>query len=132
MASIYTRIINRELPGHFIYDDDKCVVILDKFPQVEGQSLVIPKAEVDYAFDLDEETYEHIFKVAKKIALASDKALSAKRTCLVLEGFHVPHVHIRLYPMQSTEDSLGNYMSGGEEASDESLASIAEKIKSAL
>ena len=131
-TSIFTKIINREIPGHFIYEDEHCVAILDKFPVVKGQSLVIPKKEVDYAFDLDDDSYIHMFKTAKKIAKASDEALGAKRTCLVVEGFDVPHVHIRIYPMMSTDKSLGEFMSMGDEAGDEELALIATQIQAAL
>jgi histidine triad (HIT) family protein len=131
-ASIFTKIINREIPGHFIYEDEHCVAILDKFPSVKGQSLIIPKHEVDYAFDLDDDTYLHLFKTAKKIARASDRALNAKRTCLVVEGFDVPHVHIKIYPMQNTGKPLGESLVMGKEASDEELAIVATEIQAAI
>lgn len=129
MASIFTKIINRELPGHFLYEDEECVVILDKFPMLKGQSLVIPKQEVDYVFDLDDKTYSHIFKVAKKIAKATDKALSPDRTCLVVEGTEVPHVHIKIYPIHGKR--LQPFVQIGEEASDEELALVATQIQAA-
>lgn len=132
MTSIFSKIIKREIPAQFVYEDGMCAVIMDKFPSVKGQTLVIPKKEVDYAFDLDDETYSHIFKVAKKIALASDKALKPKRTCLAIEGFEVPHVHIKIYPVHDTSRGLGPYLASGEMADDEELASLAEKIKAAL
>ncbi len=131
-ASIFTKIINREIPGHFIYEDEHCVAILDKFPSIKGQTLVIPKKEVDYAFDLDDDTYVHLFKTAKKIAKALDTAFAAERTCLVVEGFEVPHVHIKIYPMQDTKRALGDILPSGEEASDEDLAVIATQIIAAL
>ncbi len=131
-ASIFTKIINREIPGHFIYEDEHCVAILDKFPAVKGQSLVIPKEHVDYAFDLDDDTYVHLFKTAKKIAKASDSALNAERTCLVVEGFDVPHVHIKIYPMQDTQKALGAIMPAGEEASDAELAIVATQLIAAI
>ena len=130
--SIFTKIINREIPGHFLYEDEHCVVILDKFPAVKGQSLVIPKKDIDYAFDLDDETYLHLFQVAKKIGTASDKALDAERTCLVVEGFDVPHVHIKIYPMQDTTTALGKVMSEPAEADDEDLALVATQIIAAI
>jgi len=130
--SIFSKIINRQIPGHFIYEDEHCVAILDKFPTVRGQSLVIPKKELDYAFDLDDDTYIHLFKVAKKIAKASDRALNAKRTCLVVEGFDVPHVHIKIYPMMDTGKALGEHMATGEEANDEDLAIVATQIQAAI
>jgi histidine triad (HIT) family protein len=132
MASIFTKIINREIPGHFIYEDDFCVAIMDKFPAVKGQSLVIPKKDIDYAFDLDDDSYIHMFKVAKQIAKASDHALGAARTCLVVEGFDVPHVHIKIYPMKDTQKALGAIMHEGKEANDEELALVATQIMAAL
>ena len=130
--SIFAKIIKREIPAHFIYENEQCVVILDKFPAVKGQSLVIPKKDTDYAFDLDDETYVHIFKIAKMIARASDKALGAERTCLVVEGFDVPHVHIKMYPMQDTKKALGEILPTGVEATDEDLAVVATQIMAAL
>lgn len=130
--SIFTKIIEHEIPGHFIYEDEHCVAILDKFPVVKGQTLVIPRTEVDYAFDLDDDTYLHLFKTAKKIAKTLDKALNAKRTCLVVEGFDVPHVHIKIYPLQSTDKSLGEILPTGQEASDEELKIVATQIQAAL
>lgn len=132
MTSIFTKIINREIPGHFIYEDEFCVAILDKFPAVKGQSLVIPKKDIDYAFDLDDDSYIHLFQIAKKIAKASDEALGAIRTCLVVEGFDVPHVHIKIYPMVDTEKALGAIMPNGKEATDEELTIVATQIMAAL
>lgn len=130
--SIFTKIINREIPAHFLYEDDVCIAILDKFPATKGQSLVIPKKQIDYAFDLDDDTYSHLFSIAKMIGKASDKALAAERTCLVVEGFDVPHVHIKIFPMQDTKTALGEIMPHGQEASDEELALVATEITAAL
>ncbi len=131
-ASIFTRIINRDVPAHFVYEDEYCVAILDKFPAVRGQTLVIPKKEVDYAFDLDDDTYLHLFRIAKIIAKASDAAFNAARTCLVVEGFEVPHVHIKIYPMTDTKTPLGKILPNGSEASDEDLAIVATQLIAAL
>lgn len=130
--SIFTKIINREVPAHFLYEDEHCIAILDRHPAIKGQSLVIPKKEIDYAFDLDDDTYIHLFKVAKKIAQASDTALAAKRTCLMVEGFDVPHVHIKIYPMQDTKRALAIVMHETNEASDEELALVATQIQAAI
>jgi len=130
--SIFTKIINQEIPAHLIYEDDYCVVILDKFPAVKGQSLVIPKKQIDYAFDLDDDTYIHLFQMAKKIGRASDTAFNAERTCLAVEGFDVPHVHIKIFPMPNTEKALGAVMHETEEASDEDLKTIATQLIAAL
>ena len=130
--SIFTKIINHDVPGHFVYEDDHCIAILDKFPAVVGQSLVIPKKEIDYAFDLDDDTYMHLFQVAKKIGKASDKAFNAERTCLVVEGFDVPHVHIKIFPMQDTKRALGEIMPSGVEESDEVLTVVATQLIAAI
>ncbi len=132
MSTIFSKIIAREITAQFVYEDDKCVVVMDKFPSVTGQTLVIPKMEVDYVFDLPEETCNHIFAVAKRVAKASDKAFATLRTCLVVEGFEVPHVHIKLYPMTDTDKNLGDVITKTEEKSDEILSQEAEKIKSLL
>ena len=131
-ASIFTKIINRDVPAHFLYEDEHCVAILDAYPAVKGQSLVIPKKEIDYAFDLDDDTYVHLFKTAKKIAKASDAALDAARTCLVVEGFDVPHVHIKIYPMTDTKTALGEILPHQQEATDEELTQVATQIEAAL
>ncbi|MAZ56263.1 hypothetical protein CL653_00520 [bacterium] len=131
-TSIFSKIISRELSAHFIYEDDVCVAIMDKFPAVKGQSIVIPKEEIDYAFDLDDNTYQHLFSVAKKIGRASDKAFDAMRTCLVIEGFEVPHVHLKIFPMQNTDKALGEIMLKVEEASDDDLAQNANLIRQYL
>lgn len=130
--SIFSKIIAREIPAQFVYEDDVCVVIMDKFPSVKGQTLVIPRKEIDYLFDLDDSTYSHIFSVAKKIALGTDKALKPKRTCLAVEGFEVPHVHIKIYPVDDPSRGLGPYLSNGEMADDTELARLATEIKNHL
>lgn len=130
--SIFTKIINREVPAHFLYEDDVCIAILDIFPAVKGQAMVIPKKEIGYAFDLDDDTYLHLFKVAKKIGQAADKALGAERTCLVVEGFDVPHVHIKIFPVQDTKTALSAIMQNTKEASPEELSAVATQIQAAL
>ncbi len=131
-TSIFTKIINQKKSAHLVYEDEYCVVILDKYPAVKGQTLVIPKIEVDYAFDLQDDIYLHLFTIAKMIAKASDKALNAKRTCLVIEGFDVPHVHIKLYPMKHTDQALGEIMPQIYEATNEELVVVATQIIAAI
>lgn len=126
--TIFEKIIAREIPAYFIYEDDQCAVILDKFPTVPGQSLIITKEPTDYFFELDDELAAHLLRVAKKVSLALDKTFNTVRTCLVIEGLEVPHAHIKLYPL--TEPKLTIH--GGKEADDETLAKQAEKIKQAL
>ncbi len=132
MASIFSKIINREIPGHFIYEDDQCAVILDKYPAVPGQCLVILKREVDYIFDLTEAEYQHLFATVKKVAHALDTTFNTERTCVVVEGFEVPHVHIKLYPMANKNENLGDIITRVEEATDAVLTALTEKIKQHL
>lgn len=129
MKTIFEKIRDKEIPSFFVYEDDKVFVIMDKFPAISGQTLIIPKKAVDYVFDLDEETYNHLFKIAKKIGPAMHKAFEAKRVCMLVEGFHVPHVHIKMYPVREGEE-LKIHM--GDEADDLVLESQAEKIKGFL
>lgn len=131
MSTIFTKIINREIPTQFVYEDDVCSVFMDRFPAVEGQTLIVPKLEVDYIFDLPEDIYSHLFEIAKKIGKASDKAFNTIKTCIVVEGFEVPHVHIKLYPMVE-DKNLGKVFTHPAEKSDEELTIAAEKIKSHL
>lgn len=132
MSTIFSKIIAREISAQFVYEDDICVVVMDKFPAVAGQTLVIPRLEVDYAFDLPNDIYQHIFAVAKKIAKASDTAFNTARTCLVVEGFEVPHVHIKLYPMIHTDKNLTEVAHKSEMKPDEELLQQAELIKKGL
>jgi len=99
MSTIFSKIITREIPGVFVYEDDVCVVIMDAFPSVPGQMLVLPRQAVDYILDLEENLYQHLWAVAKKVGLAADAALAVSRTCLVVEGFEIPHTHIKVYPV---------------------------------
>lgn len=132
MSTIFTKIINREIPGFFVYEDEVCVAILDKFPAVAGQAVVIPRAEIDYLFDLPDETYVHLCTVAKRVAKALDTVFETERTCLVVEGFEVPHVHIKLYPMTTTAEPLGAVMPQQSEADDDTLATHAKRVRHAL
>ncbi|HMA78578.1 MAG TPA: HIT family protein [Candidatus Paceibacterota bacterium] len=129
--TIFTKIINGDIPGHFIYEDDTCVAILDAFPAVRGQSLVIPKQPEPYVFALPEDVYQHLFLVAKRISTVLDTELDTVRTCLVVEGFEVPHTHIKLYPMRE-ETPLGAIMQQQTEANQAELATLAQTLKTQL
>lgn len=123
--NVFQKIINREIPTVKLYEDLNCVVIMDKFPSTEGQSLVISKRQTDYVFDLDDMTYAHMLLVAKHIVQATDKALNPYKTCLVIEGFEVPHAHIKIYPVTKPELTTKT----GQEKSDGELEEIAKKIR---
>lgn len=132
MSTIFTKIINREIAGQFVYEDDICVVVMDKFPAVNGQTLIIPKQEVSYIFDLPTDIYQHLFAIAKEVAKASDKTFNTLRTCLVVEGFEVPHVHIKLYPMTNAGENLGAVFSRPQAADDDFLQKNADALRTHL
>jgi len=96
--SIFTKIIKREIPAHIIYEDAYTIVIPDIMPTMRGQLLVIPKKQASYAFALEDTEYHALMETTKRIAQACDRAFNTVRTCIVIEGFEVPHVHVRLYP----------------------------------
>jgi histidine triad (HIT) family protein len=130
MASIFTKIINREIPGHIVAEDEQFIAILDIMPLVEGHVLVIPKKEVDYLFDLDEETYTGLMDFARKLAGGIKKAIPCKRVGVAVIGLEVPHVHVHLIPMQQMDDM--NFSRPKRKPSQEELAATAEKIKHVL
>lgn len=104
MSSIFTKIVNGEIPSYKIAEDDNYYAFLDIFPLAKGHTLVIPKKEVDYIFDLDEETYSGLQIFARKVALALKEALPCKKVGVAVLGLEVPHAHIHLIPMQSEQD----------------------------
>lgn len=107
MASVFTKIINREIPGDIFYEDDKYIAILDINPIRDGHVLVIPKKEINYIFDLDDQEYLGLMSVSKKIAhLLEDKGkdkLEFSRIAIIVEGLQVPHVHVHLVPLLEEE-----------------------------
>lgn len=128
MNDIFCKIIAKEVSSHIVYEDEVCIAIMDKFPIMIGQVVLLPKAHVDYFFDLDEKTREHLFRVTEKIARALDTTYSTLRTCIAIEGFEVPHAHIKMYP----RTTVGFETISGKEKSDAELAREAEKIRKAL
>ncbi len=105
MPSIFTRIINGELPSHKIYEDDKFYAMLDINPNAKGHTLCIPKQEVDQLFDLDETTYQELMVFSKKIAAALQNTVDCKRIGLSVIGLEVPHVHVHLIPLNEMKEA---------------------------
>lgn len=132
MSTIFQKIIDREIPGQFLYEDERCVVILDAFPTVKGQCLVIPREPIEYAFSLNDDLYLHLCAVAKKMAIILDRVFDTEKTCLVIEGFDVPHTHLKLYPMTKADKPLGERMKMGQKATDDELHVIATQIIAAI
>jgi len=106
MASLFTKIVNGEIPAWKVAEDENFLAFLDIFPVAKGHTLVIPKKEVDYLFDLDDETYVGLQLFAKKVALGIQKAIPCKKVGVMVLGLEVPHAHIHLVPMQSEADLL--------------------------
>ncbi len=104
MTTIFSRIIDGELPGRFVYRDDICVVFLTIAPITTGHALVVPRAEVDRWTDLDESTMAHLGAVAHRIGRAQQEAFGADRISLVIAGLEVPHTHLHVMPIRSESD----------------------------
>ncbi len=127
MATIFSRIIKGEIPCYKIAEDDKYFAFLDINPLKAGHTLVVPRQETDYIFDLDDEMLAGLILFSKKIAAAIKKAFPCNRVGIAVLGLEVPHVHIHLVPM----DSLGdlNFRNPKLKFSTEEFKSIAEKIR---
>lgn len=130
MASIFTKIVQGDIPSYKIYEDERFLVFLDAFPLAKGHCLVIPKQEIDYLFDLPDELYSDMQMLAKKIALALKEAIPCKRIGVAVLGLEVPHAHIHLVPMNSEADI--NFKNPKLRFSAEEFAEIADQIKRLL
>ena len=126
MSSIFTKIINREIPAHIVAEDDKFIAFLDINPLVKGHTLVVPKKEVDYLFDLDDETLGSLNVFSKKVALAIEKVIPCLRVGVCVIGLEVPHAHVHLIPLNGMGDI--NFANPKLKLGKEELTSIAEKI----
>ncbi len=129
MASIFTKIINGEITCHKIAETEDFFAFLDVFPCAPGHTLVVPKKEVDYLFDLTEELYLGLMAFAKSLEPAIRKAVPCKRVGVAVIGLEVPHAHVHLIPMNSMNDMNFNSKI---KISQEELSEIAEKIKAGL
>jgi histidine triad (HIT) family protein len=130
MASIFTKIINGDIPSYKIAEDDNCIAFLDVFPLKRGHVLVVPKKEVDYIFDLDSQTYNQLMAFSKIIAIALKKTISCKRVGLTVVGLEVPHAHIHLIPINSVNDM--NFANEKLQLTSEEFSNIAIQIKENL
>ena len=130
MASIFTKIIQGEIPCYKIAENEHYFSFLDINPVAEGHTLVIPKKEIDYIFDVDDEQLKGLIQFSKTIALGIDKALGTIRTGIVVEGMEVPHAHIHLIPIyyEGRPFSLGRET----EITKERMQEIAEMINKAI
>ncbi len=104
MPSIFTKIINREIPAYIVAETEAFIAFLDVFPLAEGHILVVPKKEKDYLFDLEDADLSGIFLFAKSVAQALRKTVTCKRIGVAVIGLEVPHAHIHLIPLQQVDD----------------------------
>ena len=130
MASIFTKIINGEIPSYKIAETDDYLAFLDVFPLRKGHTLVIPKKEVDNMFYLDNETYAGLHMFAKIVAEAVEKAIPCKRIGTAVIGLEVPHAHLHLVPINDVSDI--NFSQPKLKFSDQEMAEIAESIRKHL
>jgi len=130
VATIFTRIINGEIPGRFIWKDDICVAFLDVRPLARGHVLVVPRAEVDQWTDLDAETVGHLTGVAHRIGQAQQALLSPARIGLMIAGFEVPHVHVHVVPLATMSDL--DFAHADTDPDQADLDSLREQLAAAL
>ncbi|MEX0812376.1 MAG: HIT family protein [Chitinophagales bacterium] len=104
MASVFTKIINGEIPSYKIAEDENYYAFLDINPLAKGHTLVVPKKEVDYIFDLDDETLKGLFAFSKRVAKAIEKVVECERVGIAVLGLEVPHAHVHLSPINGIHD----------------------------
>lgn len=130
MASIFTKIIDGELPGRFVWKDDVCVAFLTIAPVADGHTLVVPRAEVDRWTDLGTEDFAHVMKVAQIVGSAVMAAFDAPRAGELIAGFEVPHTHVHVFP--AWDMSGFDLAKADPDASAASMDTAAEAIRAAL
>jgi histidine triad (HIT) family protein len=130
MATIFTKIINGEIPCYKVAEDHNFLAFLDINPLSEGHTLVIPKIETDYIFDLEDKLFTDLHLFAKKVARAIDKSVVCKRVGVAIIGLEVPHAHIHLVPLKNIGDL--NFTNPKLKFTKEEFLSIAQKINSNL
>jgi histidine triad (HIT) family protein len=127
MDTIFTRILKKEIPGEIVAETEEFFAILDIFPVQKGHTLVIPKQEVDYLFDLQEDLYQRYMLFVKDMADVLKEVTGCVRVGVKVEGMEVPHCHVHLIPMNKPQDFTGKVT-----VSTEQMTKIAGKIRSAF
>ena len=130
MASVFTMIINREIPGRFVYEDDDVVAFLTIEPMTQGHTLVVPRAEIDNWQDVDAGVFANVMAVAQRIGKAQSKAFDVERTGLIIAGLEVPHLHVHVFPARELSDF--GFAGVDRNPSPESLDKAQAKIVAAL
>ena len=126
MSSIFTKIINGDIPCYKVAENDKYFAFLDISPLTKGHTLVVPKKETDYIFDLDNETYNGLMKFSREVALAIKKVIPCNRVSVAVIGLEVPHAHVHLIPINTMSDC--NFSNQKLKLPKEEFEEIAKKI----
>ncbi len=130
MPSVFTRILQGELPGRFVWQDELCAVFLSIAPLQPGHALVVPRQEVDHWLDLPSATAAHLMVVAQQVGKAQQVAFRPDRVGLMIAGFEVPHVHVHVVPVRSMRDL--DFANADNHASAAALDAAAEQLRQAL
>ena len=130
MASIFTRIVNGEIPCHKVTEDDDYLAFLDINPLQEGHTLIIPKKEINYIFDVENDLHAGLWNFAKKVGKAIEKVVPCQRIGITVIGLEVPHAHIHLIPLKTMYDM--DFRKPKLKFTNEELAAIAKKISDAI
>ncbi|ABK71100.1 HIT family protein [Mycolicibacterium smegmatis] len=130
MATVFTKIINRELPGRFVYEDDDIVAFLTIEPMTQGHTLVVPRAELDNWQDIEPAVFARVMEVSQLIGKAVCKAFDTERSGLIIAGLEVPHLHVHVFPARNLSDF--GFANVDRNPSPESLDEAQAKIKAAL
>lgn len=125
--SIFTKIIQGEIPAHRVYEDDQVIAFLTIQPICDGHTLVVPKKQVDQIWDLDQDDYQYLWNVTQKISLHLRKVMGVDRVGVVIKGYDVPHTHIHLIPCHRGMDF--DPYPAPPIADNKNLAEVAERIK---
>lgn len=126
MATIFTKIINREIPAYIVAEDSDHIAFLDINPLVMGHTLVVPKQEIDYIYDLSDEDLTKLHLFAKKVASAIEKSVTCNRIGVTVMGLEVPHAHVHLIPINSMDDM--NFSRPKLSPTKEAMEEMAKKI----
>ncbi|MCV7040820.1 HIT family protein [Mycolicibacterium moriokaense] len=130
MASVFTKIINGELPGRFVYEDDDVVAFLTIEPMTQGHTLVVPRAEIDNWQDVEPAEFNKVMAVAQRIGKAVCKAFDTERSGVIIAGLEVPHLHVHVFPARNLSDF--GFANVDRNPSPESLDEAQARIKAAL
>ncbi|TPN87558.1 HIT family protein [Aquimarina algicola] len=129
MPTLFTKIVNGEVPSYKIVEDEKFYAFLDINPNAQGHTLCIPKKEEDKIFDLEEDLYVDLMRFSRKVALALEKAVACKRVGIAVVGLEIPHVHVHLIPINEMKDMTFQHKV---KMSPEEFEALVKKIQSNL